>query len=507
MMISNRSNQTKVGRAVVRAARGDVAVFEELEPRQVLSYALAEWYPLIGGQNWHYAGAINAGAATATMTSTAGVMVGTQTTTRLDMHLSAAEDSTDSRFLKMSATGLRLIRRDLNDSAGYQRVTYSAGGVLLLPPVINAGDYYTHTGSSTATSSAGPFTTSMTGSMTVYGEETLVLPAGTFRALRVRRTESTHAVGTGWTSNTSVTETQWIVRGLGMVKLDYYEVQQYSDGERDTTSVQLGLTSASLLGNLLGMRVDGKGQWIQNHDSTVTTADGTNYGGIDVNGATKTRVFTIYNNSKTPLAIGSVQITGANASEFTLVRVPATLLMPGQATPLSVRFDPTTTGFRYAKISIPSSDPSANPYTFDIRGTGLVFGVINVRRIDKATPIVAGSTSPTLDAGTSLGRTTLAGNAYIDRTFIITNTGPGNLILTGMSRVIVSPGVVMTSRFVTPIFEVLSQPAGTIAPGASSTFTIRFNPADLGAAFGTVVIASNDRLTPDFRFVIVGTGK
>jgi hypothetical protein len=292
-----------------------------------------------------------------------------------------------------------------------------------------------------------------------------------------------------------------------MVRMDFTQTDRYSSGESLTTTLQLGLTGATLLGHLVGMRVEGKGLWVQSGDTSVTTADGTNYGGIDVSGATKTRVFMIYNTSATALALGSVRIAGANASEFVLVRVPATMLQPGASTVLSVRFDPASSGFRYATISIPSSDPSANPYAFAIRGTGLYFPEIGVRRSDKATAIVAGSTTPTLAAGTSIGRTTAAGSAFIDRTFVITNTGLSTLVLAGTPRVSVVSHSTMRSASPAVGFTVVTQPAGTIAPGASSTFTIRFDPTHVGGFTGMVVIESNARTAPMFEFWIVGSGK
>jgi hypothetical protein len=507
MRTSLHHKENGTSRGIATPSRSDAAFFEELESRLALSYSVAEWYPLTGGQNWHYTGTAGGVPATVVMSSTAGVVVNGQTTTRLSTQVTTSQVSTDSRFLKMSPTGLRLVRHDYSEPGASQSELYLSGGILLLPSTVNAGDYFTHSGSYTATSSVGPFSGTFNGSMTVYGEETLQLPAGKFQALRVMRTESSHAQGSGWSATTTLTETQWIVRGLGMVRLDFNQLDQYSSGEQYTTTLQLGLTSASLLTNLIGMKVNGLGQVIQKNDHSPTTADGTNYGGIDVNGATKTRVFTITNTSAQTLAIGSVIISGANAAEFTLVRIPAATLLPGQSTPLSVRFDPAATGFRYATISIPSSDPSANPYSFDIRGTGLYYGIISVKRIDKSTPIVAGSTTPTLDAGTSMGRTTAAGAAFIDRTFVITNTGPGNLVLGGMSRVQIVSGIVMSARIQLPAFTVILQPTATIAPGASSTFTIRFDPVIVGGHWATVIITSNDRMTPDFRFVIAGTGK
>ncbi len=55
-------------------------------------------------------------------------------------------------------------------------------------------------------------------------------------------------------------------------------------------------------------------------------------------------------------------------------------------------------------------------------------------------------------------------------------------------------------------FAVVVIPATATAPGGSTTFTVTFDPAALGARGASVSILSNDRFNPVFTFAITGTG-
>jgi hypothetical protein len=237
-------------------------------------------------------------------------------------------------------------------------------------------------------------------------------------------------------------------------------------------------------------------------DTSVGAPHGTTYTGIDVNGGTKTRIFTFTNTTTQPITLaggnaGFVTITGANASDFVVVRQPGQVIQPGQTATLSVRFTPHGLGFRYATISFQAAD-AALPFSFDIRGTGINLGRIGVTGSNGAA-IVSGATNASASNGTQFGSVVAAGTVHVQRVFTITNTGIGNLVLLGTPRVTISGDA-------TSDFTVTLVPATTTTPGGTTTFKVSFDPQALGSRVATVTILSNDPIHPNFTFVIAGTG-
>lgn len=88
-----------------------------------------------------------------------------------------------------------------------------------------------------------------------------------------------------------------------------------------------------------------------------------------------------------------------------------------------------------------------------------------------------------IDAGTTASKT-----------FTIKNTGKGNLF-----------GIGLTFGGINPTdFSVTSAPATSVAPNASTTFTVQFSPLAAGARNAVVHIASNDPATPTFDVNLTG---
>ncbi len=109
-------------------------------------------------------------------------------------------------------------------------------------------------------------------------------------------------------------------------------------------------------------------------------------------------------------------------------------------------------------------------------------------------PIPDGSTSGSTANDTDFGSTT-AGTPVV-RTFTIENNGSGNLDLTGSPLVDISGST---------DFTVTSAPTTPIAPGASTTFEITYNPAVASSATAIVTINNNDNDESIYDFVIQGT--
>ncbi|WOD42644.1 choice-of-anchor D domain-containing protein [Hwangdonia lutea] len=118
------------------------------------------------------------------------------------------------------------------------------------------------------------------------------------------------------------------------------------------------------------------------HDATLTdiptTTNDTDFGNVNIAGSTNANTFTIYNLGTlanlnltgSPL----VQIGGADAADFTVTTAPSTPIASSSSTTFTITFDPTTVGIKNAWVSIANNDStdSENPYTFNIRGTGVL---------------------------------------------------------------------------------------------------------------------------------------
>lgn len=160
---------------------------------------------------------------------------------------------------------------------------------------------------------------------------------------------------------------------------------------------------------------------------------------------------------------------------------------------------------------------SANADRYDvISGEGAAVGVAGayVLRIEPGAgpeidvagatgvSIVSGDATPASTDGTRFGGVSIDGagtGGFIVRQFTIFNSGNRRLNLTGAPRVAISGPHA-------PEFVVVSQPAGFVAANRSLSFSIRFNPADVGVRRAVVTITTNDVDERAYTFAIDGTG-
>ncbi|MFP6764081.1 MAG: choice-of-anchor D domain-containing protein, partial [Planctomycetaceae bacterium] len=105
----------------------------------------------------------------------------------------------------------------------------------------------------------------------------------------------------------------------------------------------------------------------------------------------------------------------------------------------------------------------------------------------------AGDTTPAISKGTDFGDVETTDTA--SRVFTVRNDGNSVLNLNSVT--------------ITPLtgFQLLSEPASTLLPGVSSTFSVRFSPHDLGVRNATVSIESDDLDQASFDFAVSGTGR
>ncbi|HLA56091.1 MAG TPA: choice-of-anchor D domain-containing protein, partial [Flavobacterium sp.] len=242
------------------------------------------------------------------------------------------------------------------------------------------------------------------------------------------------------------------------------------------------------------INVQGNGADIVDGDITPVTTDWTDFGTASVTSGTIVRTFTIQNKNTatTPLSVGAISISGTNASDFTVTALPAASVAINSSTTFQVTFNPGAMGLRTASISIANNDGNESPYNFSIQGTG-TDAEIDVQ--GNAISITDGDATPTTADWTGFGTTDVA-SGTIARTFTIENEG--NLTLTISTPVISGTNAAD--------FSLTASPATSLAAGATTTFTVTFNPSALGARNAAISIANNDSDENPYNFSIQGTG-
>lgn len=209
-----------------------------------------------------------------------------------------------------------------------------------------------------------------------------------------------------------------------------------------------------------------------------------------------TKTFTIMNDGPGSLTIRGINITGAQAGEFTLVTPPVfPLVVAANASQtITVRFAPTATGARNASITIVSNDFDEAAYDFALRGTGTT-PELNVQ--GNSINIADGDLTAGLANNTDFGTVNLTANT--SRTFALQNSGTGPLTISGMSI----SGVHQTDFTVTSpaAFPVV------IAPNSTVNFIVRFAPTASGIRNAVVNVASDDADENNYDFAVQGIGR
>ncbi|OJJ18696.1 hypothetical protein BKI52_24125 [marine bacterium AO1-C] len=115
----------------------------------------------------------------------------------------------------------------------------------------------------------------------------------------------------------------------------------------------------------------GNGVGIVNGSATAQTDNHTHFGVLEASGTSVVRTFFIENVGDGILKLTGnpvVQITGANAADFSLTAQPASELNKGNQTAFQITFTPTSAGVKQAQIVIANNDADEGSYTFAIEG-------------------------------------------------------------------------------------------------------------------------------------------
>jgi len=250
------------------------------------------------------------------------------------------------------------------------------------------------------------------------------------------------------------------------------------------------------------MDVSGNSVSILAGDTSPSVNDDTFFGSADIVTGVENHTFTITNSGSSSLDLSGspvVVLSGSHAADFSITAQPAALISPsGGSDDFVISFDPSASGSRTATISIANNDLDENPYTFNIEGTGSVTPEMDVT--GNGASIADGNTSPSLANDSEFGDTDINGGSSI-HTFTISNSGSGDLSLSGSPRVTVFGSHASD-------YTVSQQPASATvaAQGGSQTFEITFDPPTTGLRQATVSVTNDDANESPYTFDIQGTG-
>ena len=219
---------------------------------------------------------------------------------------------------------------------------------------------------------------------------------------------------------------------------------------------------------------------VQVLDGTADLADGTGSVafGPTLIGVSLTRTFTVRNAGTADLHLGAIVVPDG----FSLATgLGATTLAPGASTAFAVRFDASTLGNVVGRISLVTDDADEDPFDFEVSAAATT---PEIEVLDGATDLT--------DGVGSVGFGTTPVGTPLTRTFTVRNAGTADLHL---GAIAVPAG-----------FRVSSGPvATTLAPGASTTFSVQLIAAATGTFGGSVHLASDDLDENPFDFNVSAT--
>ncbi|MEJ2556049.1 MAG: choice-of-anchor D domain-containing protein, partial [Anaerolineae bacterium] len=187
-------------------------------------------------------------------------------------------------------------------------------------------------------------------------------------------------------------------------------------------------------------------------------------------GAALDQTFRIFNDGNATLSIGGVSI---NSSHFSLKTAPPATIDPGSSGTFVLRFFSTTAGTFSGQVTIENNDPNNSPFWFNASGTALGPEIRVAQAWD-------GKTIP--DGGSFTFPDTSVSNLPISRLFNICNDGNSTLTISNPTSLVSGTGF---SRIGTA-------PASSVAPGACTSFRVRFYVTTPGSYTGAITIYNND---------------
>lgn len=201
--------------------------------------------------------------------------------------------------------------------------------------------------------------------------------------------------------------------------------------------------------------------------------------GSVVLGNTATLTAQVRNAGTAILNVTTIALCGGSSPEFGWSPAGPLSIAPGQATTLTVTYQPTAAGTDSGCLAISSNDAASPVVNLGVGGIGVA----------QAVPAVVLSPA-SLDFGT----VTVGSSA--SRTASIQNTGTGPLSVSGISLCSGS----------SPEFA-WSPPAPlTVAAGQSTALTVTYKPTGSGTDAGCIAVATDDPAKPTVNLQVTGAG-
>jgi sugar lactone lactonase YvrE len=201
------------------------------------------------------------------------------------------------------------------------------------------------------------------------------------------------------------------------------------------------------------------------------------FGSIAAGASSASQSVTLTNSGDLPLLVGSITLTGANASSFVFANSCGSALAAGASCIIHGHFAPTTTGAMTAAVTI-TDNAAGSPQSIALSGTGVV-----------------GSPAVSLSAASLSYGTQAVGATSAPQTVNLTNTGNGTLTISSIA--VTGAGG--------PSFGFANSCGTTLAAGASCIIHGHFEPTTTGALTAAVTITDNAAGSPQ-TIALSGTG-
>lgn len=227
------------------------------------------------------------------------------------------------------------------------------------------------------------------------------------------------------------------------------------------------------------INVQGNTLDIASGDATPITADGTDFGQVNVNSSSAEQIFVIQNTGDAPLEITTQATTNPI---FQITTTPSSTVAPGSSTNIGVTFvAPATAGVTTAQLFIFNSDSDEDPYFFSITGEAILNPNPEIDVTGNGISIIGnGTNTPNTSDGTDFGSVS-SGNSSDEQIFVIQNQGGQPLSLSS----------IITTN---PEFAITTSPTipSSIPAGGSANLGITFNAGTAGVRTATLFISNGD---------------
>jgi hypothetical protein len=239
---------------------------------------------------------------------------------------------------------------------------------------------------------------------------------------------------------------------------------------------------------------------IRQNNTTINQYGEYNFGRVAIDDP-KDISFTIRNSGDANLTFVTVNNNRINLGEngeglFSVIEQPSssTVVTPGSLTTFTVRFNPVTEGNGFsATVLIETNSRTNSEFQFTVKADGYV----------KRPQITVRQSNTTINQYGEYDFGTVIVGGTKEITFTIENSGEANLTIESVN----GKRINLTDN-ASGFFSVNIQPLSPlVAPGDSSTFSIKFTPTTAGNNYNTgVQIKTNSNINNEFVFRVKGNG-